>query len=141
MACDGDIAKEEVAMVKDMTTKTSLFNGLNIEDYLNNYINLINAEGGSFLKKYLRELANMELTTEEQLTVIELAIKMIEADNQIEYSEIKFFKKIRMKLSISDELILEKYPNKENFLLPDLYVADELKWDNVTFANIIFEKK
>lgn len=141
MACDGDIAKEEVAMVKDMTTKTSLFNGLNIEDYLNNYINLINAEGASFLKKYLRELANMELTTEEQLTVIELAIKMIEADNQIEYSEIKFFKKIRMKLSISDELILEKYPNKENFLLPDLYVADELKWDNVTFANIIFEKK
>ena len=45
---------------------------------------------------------------------------MIEADNKIEYSEISFFKKIRLNLFISDEAILAEMPNKEDYLLPDI---------------------
>ena len=54
----------------------------------------------------------------------EVDIKAIEADNRIEYAEVKFFKKIRSRLTISDEAILAEHPNKEDFLLPDINITE-----------------
>jgi len=69
--------------------------------------------------------------------LVSLAFNAIEADNRIEYSEVKFFKKIRSRLSISDETILGKFPNKEDFLLPDLKVTELPMWDeNIQFNQI-----
>ena len=61
------------------------------------------------LKEYLNDIAEANLSDEEQVTLLGLAIKMIEADNQILYSEVKFFKKIRNRLPVSDGTILDKY--------------------------------
>lgn len=136
MSCDGDIATEEIDVIKKMTSETSIFEGLDIENHLSIYVLEINKNGAFFLKKYLSELSDMILSTEEELNIIDLAIMTIEADNRIEYSEIKFFKKIRSRLSISDEQILSKYPSKEDFLLPDINITEEPIWDNIRFDNI-----
>ena len=41
------------------------------------------------------------------------------------------------RLSISDETILGSFPNKEDFLLPDLKVAELPMWDeNIQFNQI-----
>mgnify|MGYP003430606980 FL=1 len=112
IACDGDIADKEIAMVKDLSSKSSLLAGLDIENTLNTYISEINSIGASFLKKYLNELTNIELTKEEELLIVDLAIRTIKADDKIEYSEVKFFKKIRSKLTLSDENII---PTKKTF--------------------------
>lgn len=136
MSCDGDIADEEIAMVKKMTKETTIFNGMDTESLLNNYISEINKEGQVFLKKYLKDLASTGINDDEQLEIVDLAIKTIEADNKIEYSEVKFFKKIRARLSLTDNQILEKHPDKEDFLLPDINVMEDPILENVTFANI-----
>ena len=69
-----------------------------------------------------------------------LAIKMIEADNQILYSEVKFFKKIRNRMSVSDESIIAKLPNSEDYLLPDI-MAEEKDFEEVgNFAKISFSE-
>ena len=79
----------------------------------------------------------IDLSDRDQLLLVSLALKAIEADNRIEYSEVKFFKKIRSRLSISDEAILGEHPDKENFLLPDLKVDELPVWDEHTqFAQI-----
>lgn len=71
-----------------------------------------------------------------------LVLKAIEADNRIEYSEVKFFKKIRSRLSISDEAILGEHPDKEDFLLPDLKVDELPVWDeHAQFAQITIPPK
>ena len=137
MACDGDIADKEVVMIKDLSSKTSLLDGFGIETLLNTYISDINSKGVSFLKKYLSELSDAELTKEEELLIVDLAIKTIEADDIIEYSEVKFFKKIRLRLSLSDEEILNQHPDKEDFLLPDITVVDDPIFDNIKFDNIV----
>ncbi len=49
------------------------------------------------------------------------------ADDQIEYSEIKFFKVIRHNLKISDEKILEVYPDIEQFLEEDIITESYLE--------------
>ena len=136
MACDGNIATEEIQLVRDLIANTDLFKNFNVEESLNKYVDSINKNGVAFLNQYLSDVAKGELTKEEQMCLVELAFKTIEADKRIEYSEIKFFKKIRLRLSLSDDDILGKYPDKEDFLLPDINVADEPSWNNVTFAEI-----
>ena len=137
MACDGEIAKEEVEMIESLSSKYDMFSNVGIESYLNKWIALINENGVSFLKGYLNELSEADLSLSEQIRVIGFAIMTIEADKCIEYSEIKFFKKIRNRLSVSDEEILEQYPNKEDYLLPDINVVEEPVWNNnIQFAEI-----
>lgn len=136
MACDGDIAKEEVDMVRELCSQNGMFEGMNSEEYINRWISDINADGSRFLSSYLNDVSNTDLTTDEQLLFVDLAIKTIEADNKIEYSEVKFFKKIRFRLSVSDEAILARHPNKEDFLLPDITVKDTFNLENVAFSTI-----
>ena len=124
-ACDGEIAPEEVSLVKQISLSDSIFEGLNVENTLNSYIDSINEQGSIFLKYYLSELSNATLSDDEQVKLIDLAIQMIEADNQILYSEVKFFKKIRNRLSVSDDCILKKLPNSEDYLLPDISSEDK----------------
>lgn len=136
MACDGDIANEEVMLIKDYVKESSLFDGLNVESLLNDYIASINAKGIAFLNSFIRGLKNEELSSDEELEIVKIAIRMIEADNEIQYSEVKFFKRIRACLKISDETILKCLPDKEDYLLPDIN-QDEYEFilDN-EFANI-----
>lgn len=136
-ACDGDIAPEEVELVKSLAENDSRFSDMDIETVLNGYIADINAAGKAFLKTYLNELAETKLSEEDQLSLIDLAIRMIEADNQILYSEVIFFKKIRSRLSVTDEVILERMPGAEDYLLPDIMSdAKEEDWTNISFAPI-----
>lgn len=141
MACDGDIAKEEIEMVKILCEKDDFFKNIESETYINNWIGEINERGAAFLQTYLSEINSVQLDKEEQLKLIEFAFKTIEADNRIEYSEVKFFKKIRLRLSVSDEDVLDKFPEKEDYLLPDINASETLDWDNnIQFSKLEFDK-
>lgn len=136
ISCDGDIAKEEIALIQKIVSEDKMFDGIDVKSLLDKWIAEINESGAMFLRAYLSELADANLSEQEQLTIVDLAIKAIEADNRIEYSEVKFFKKIRVRLSVSDEAILKEHPDKEDFLLPDINVGDDPVWDD----HVRFEK-
>lgn len=93
MACDGDIASEEVQLLRELIANTDLFKGLDVEEILKKYVQSINQNGVSFLNKYLSDVAEGSLSKEEQMCLVDLAFKTIEADNRIEYSEVKFSKR------------------------------------------------
>ena len=139
-ACDGEIAPEEVSLVKQISLNDSTFKGLDVENTLNSYVDSINEQGSIFLKIYLSEIANSTLSDAEQVKLVDLAIKMIEADNQILYSEIKFFKKIRNRLTVSDEFILKKLQDREDYLLPDISSEDKDFEEVGNFAQISFSE-
>lgn len=146
MACDGEIAEEELGLVKQYAANSTFFDGLAIEDKLNEYVTEINNIGQGFLTGYISNVVDAQLDEKQELDLATIAIKMIEADNKIEYSEISFFKRIRNKLNVSDEKLLnifkdetlfEKFPEvePEDFLLPDIMVNEDAEW-NVAFENI-----
>ena len=142
IACDGDIATEEVNLVRNLCTKDNIFHNIDLEKLINSWISEINEQGGTFLQSYLNELSSIALTETEQLQLVSLAIKAIEIDNHVEYAEVKFFKKIRSILTISDEAILAEHPNNEDFLLPDINVTEIPQWDNSThFSQISIQAK
>lgn len=146
MACDGDIAQEELELVKQFTVSLDYFKNIDIQSKLNEYVTEINSRGKQFLSDYLKSIPTAELNEQEEKDLALIAIKMIQEDNKIEYSEISFFKKIRTKLKLTDETLIDVFKNEtifekfpevrpEDFLLPDIIVDDT--WDlNVSFDNI-----
>lgn len=128
MACDGEIADEEVALLNKLALTEQVFGDLDIQMSINNYIESINKLGKVFLEEYLEDVRNACLDDSSSLQLVKIAIDTIEADNQVEYSEVSFFKRIRKQLSIKDEVILEAMPDKEDYLLPDVETADIFDW-------------
>lgn len=120
MACDGDIDKREVKLIKQLQKEHKTFGEIDINAELDTLLLAINKDGHQFLKGYFNELTNTELTEANELKLIEVAIDTIKADEKVEYSEIKFFKVIRSKLKIDNEPILEKHPDFEDYLEQDI---------------------
>jgi len=120
MACDGDIDKREVKLIKQLQKERKTFGEIDINDELDTLLLAINKDGHQFLKGYFNELTTSELTEANELKLIEVAIDTIKADKKVEYSEIKFFKVIRSKLKIDNEPILEKHPDFEDYLKQDI---------------------
>ena len=136
MACDGDIANEEVLLIKEYVKTSSLFESLDVETLLNDYIASINSTGIMFLNSYLKELQNEEMTLEEEVQIMKIAIKMIEVDKEIRYSEIKFFKRIYSCMHVSDEIIEKEFPDKEDYFLPDIIQQEYEFILDSSFSNI-----
>lgn len=120
MAADGHIDKREIESLKSMCEKSSLFQSFNFEAEINLLVNEINLHGKEFIKSYFELLDECELSNDEELTLIDFAIKTIKADEKVEYTEIKLFKNIRHRLKVSDESILDQYPDIESFLEADI---------------------
>ena len=122
MSCDGDIAPEEVDMIKQMSKEKLLFGKMDIDKVLDELVNEINNKGKGFLKQYLIDLVEQTLTEDEELKVADVAVQTIRADNVIKYSEIKFFKVLRSNLKVvSDETLLDKIEGiDENYLAQDI---------------------
>jgi uncharacterized tellurite resistance protein B-like protein len=130
MASDGHIDNREIALIKTMCENSPLFKDFNFEEEINSLVNKINTRGKEFISYYFDLLGKSTLTEKEQLTLIDFAIQTIKADEQIEYSEIKFFKNIRHRLNVSDDNILAEFPDIEQFLEEDIVTESFL--DKIT---------
>lgn len=120
MAADGNIDDREIALIKSMCEKSPLFSNFNFREEINLLVGKINNGAKSFIQYYFDLLNQTSLTEQEELTLIDFAVQTINADEQVEYSEIKFFKNIRHRLKISDEKILDRFPDIEMYLEPDI---------------------
>jgi uncharacterized tellurite resistance protein B-like protein len=120
MACDGDIDKRELVLIKKIHQDTKIFGEIDINQELENLLLEINRDGHKFLKSYFNELTSTKLSEQDELKLIEVAIDTINADDKVEYSEVKFFKVIRSKLKIDDNTILSLHPDYEEYLEKDI---------------------
>lgn len=141
MACDGDIATEEVQLIKDYAHRSKALGDIDIDKELDKLVSDINLKGKRFLKEYLSDVNEATLSEEQELRLLAVAVQMILADKVIEYSEIKFFKVIRSNLKVvSNETILQKVEGiTEDFLAEDIKV-DYLQLYDDYFENIELPK-
>lgn len=131
MACDGEIAQEEIETIKHMP----YFKEMDLQQSLSTYVEQLKMEGSVFLKKYLDEVKIASLTEEEECELTKIAVQTIEVDKAVEYNEIAFFKKIRKCLKASDETLLSAIPENtniadqicpEDYLQPDIIEEDDM---------------
>ena len=127
MACDGDIDPEEIKLIRELDSNEGLFQLEDLDSRLNSMLVNINEQGLIYLKEFISELGECNLSNEQELKVVEIAIKMIEADNVVLYSEIKFFKLIHSQLDISDDDILSNFSTVNDI---EYYVEQDIKTAN-----------
>lgn len=127
LASDGNVDEREISLLKSVFSEKEQYKDLNFDEKINSFIKNYNEKGKQFFTFYFDLLKESNLTEEEELSIINIAIKTIKADELIEYSEIKFFKIIRHNLKISDEKILAVFPDIEQFLEKDIITESYLE--------------
>lgn len=126
MASDGNIDKKEVELIKKMCEQSALFKDFDFSKEINILFAKINERGTEFIQYYFDLLNNSNLSEKEELIIIDFAINTINADEVVEYSEVKFFKAIRKCLNITDDSILDVYPDLEIYLEEDIDTESKL---------------
>ena len=92
MACDGEIAKEEVSTLKMLANEQQLFGKEDMNLVLPVVMDSLAKFGFEFVKSYLDLLEKADFSDTQALQILDVATKTIYADSKIEYDEIKFFK-------------------------------------------------
>lgn len=139
MACDGHIDNKEIDTIKTLCASSALFIDFNFTAEINTLVTKLNERGKEFISYYFELLNSTSLSDQEELLLIDFAIKTINADEKIEYSEVKFFKVIRHHLKVSDEKILSIYPDIESWLEQDIITdnyLDKIKDDYLKASSI-----
>lgn len=109
MICDTHISQDEVALIKT-NASDKLFGDLNIEDELAELIDHVNRRGIDFFDDYFKRIKRIEMDEEQELLLLESAIRTVQADDAIKTEEVNFLKILRVLLKISNDKILEKFP-------------------------------
>ena len=144
MACDGEIAKEEVSTLKKLSEEQHLFEKDDLNGVLPIIMDSLTQYGYEFVKSYLDLLGNTDFSDIQALQILDVAAKTIYADNKIEYDEIKFFKSIRRNLKVRDEQMLSQVDGVEDYWLSadaqdKNMSAFEINFSNVDYNSLKFE--
>ena len=132
MACDGHIDEREINLMRELHEEKEVFGEVDIKEELNTLVSKINTDGEKFLKTILNNIKQSNISDKEELEIVRTAINIIKSDDDLDYSEIKFFKIIRTKLNISNDKILSVMPDIEQYLEQDIMTdsyMDRLKTD------------
>ena len=111
MACDGHIDDLEIEEMKKIDTNTSYFKNVDLSDELSQLIEEIKTKGKTIVLDLFQTLRTTKLTMVQELLIIEVAFRIINADNKVDENEIKFFNLLRSKLEVDNEILRDRFGN------------------------------
>jgi uncharacterized tellurite resistance protein B-like protein len=112
MACDGDIAATEIDEIKTLVANEIYFMGYDFEEPLKNNIENIKANGKGAINQYLQEIVANNLNQHQEILLIEVLLRIIEADNNVQLSELKFLQMAKAKLKVDEQTLIVKFPKQ-----------------------------
>ncbi|UXP34035.1 TerB family tellurite resistance protein [Reichenbachiella agarivorans] len=128
MTCDGHIDKKEIVSIIKMGQQNNLFGEVAVDEELEIMLKKINLRGTEYLKDYFRKVEKANLSDEEQLEIIKIAVDVIYSDMEVREDEIKFLRVLRTMLDISDSVILTRFPQlAKDFMWDDEFTDEYVK--------------
>jgi hypothetical protein len=109
MACDGHIDDREIEELKIMDKKTSFFEAIDLSDELRQLIKDLDKKGTKVIEELFRCLRETKLNPIQELLVLEVALRIINADDKHDENEVKFLHLLRSKLELHDETINDRF--------------------------------
>jgi len=109
MACDGHIDKREIEEMKLMDKKTSFFEDIDLSNELSQLIKDLKNKGTKLIEELFVSLRETKLNPIQELLVLEVALRIINADERYDENEIKFIHLLRAKLELHDETIIDRF--------------------------------
>jgi len=117
MACDGEIHEVEIKELKDIANSTSYFKGIEYKPLLEELVRKIRKRGRSSIKEYFELIIKTEFSSSEELLILEVSLRIIQADKRIDQNEERFILILRRALSISDEILKMRFGNIPHIML------------------------
>jgi uncharacterized tellurite resistance protein B-like protein len=69
------------------------------------------------INQYLNEIEKNNLNENQEILLVEVLLRVIEADNDVQTSELKFLQMVKAKLKVDEQTLIVKFPNKIDHLL------------------------
>lgn len=117
MACDGNIAEEEINEIKTIVANEIYFMGYEFEEQLRKNIEAIKINGKTAVNQFLQEITNNDLTEHQELLLIEVLLKIIQADTKFEENELRFLHMTKSKLKTDEKTLIVKFPHQIDYLM------------------------
>jgi len=117
MACDGDIAEEEINEIKNIVANEIYFMGYDFEEPLKSNTENIKANGKNAINQYLQEIATNDLNDHQEILLIEVLLRIILADGKADESELKFLHMAKSKLKTDEQTLIVKFPHQIDYLM------------------------
>ena len=118
MACDFDIDEREIRELKYIDTSTTYFKDIDLSRQLDSFLSNIKGREAETIDELVEKIKSASMSPVEELLVMEIVLRLIYADLRIDEKEIEFLTSIRLALSISDEIIADRF-GKIDFLIKE----------------------
>jgi hypothetical protein len=126
MACDGHIDEREVNEIKLMNKLSAYFQGIDLSNELEELLSDLKARGKQIVDELFDTLAKLDISIVQELLILEVAFRLVHADEKVDENEIKFLRFLRSKLKIHDEIIRDRFGVVE-YLFDKDYSQDIVK--------------
>lgn len=109
VACDYDIDEREIRELQYIDTSTTYFKDIDLSKQLDNFLSDFKGNEDEIISGMVEKIRDASMSPVEELLVMEIVLRLIYADLRIDEKEIYFLKSIRLALSISDEIITDRF--------------------------------
>ena len=111
IACDGYIDDKEKQALYNIEKESPYFFSDNLKSLLDNYLDECMQDIEMFNNNLFYEIKNNNLSIVEQLTLLEISLRIIAADEKEEEDEKSFIIKLRKSIKLSDNMIKQRFGN------------------------------
>jgi uncharacterized tellurite resistance protein B-like protein len=133
MACDGHIDDQEIEEIKKMDKNTTYFGDVDLSEELDLLLKNLIKHGKKVVNDLFQELRDAKLNPVQELLLLEVALRIIHADEKIDENELKFLKLLRGKLEVFDEIIIDRFG--KNKLLFDKSYKNDIKLSEFEYVD------
>lgn len=126
IACDGHIDDFEIKEMKAMDKSAAYFQGIDLSDELNNLLDTLKNRGKHIIDELYAILKATQLTTIQELLILEVAFRLAMANKIMDENEIKFIRFLRSHLELHDETIRDRFGAVE-YLFDKDYSTDIIR--------------
>lgn len=128
MACDGHIDNREVDEIKFMNNSSAYFRGIDLSGELEELLADLKNKGKHIVDELFNSLTELDISTVQELLILEVSFRLVHADEKVDENEIKFLRFLRSKLKVHDEVIRDRFGVVE-YLFDKDYSQEVIKQD------------
>ena len=119
IACDGDIDMREIEALKNIEKNSPYFSSEDLSDTLEKSLKKCSLNIIKFQKSIFSDIKKAKLNLLQELTLMEISLRIIAADKIEEDSEREFIINLRKCLNISDLILFQRFGKIEYLGLLD----------------------
>lgn len=116
MAIDGEIHDNEVKELRAVASQTPYFFDFDYNQALDENTSFVKAQGKNAINQWLDEIAQAELSDKQKWILVEVLLRVMDADHKADPSELIFLQLVITKIHLNEEQLITRFPTYIHWL-------------------------